>query len=140
MWRGKELEGPGSPISYKQRMLGEPSYLVPYWEPSQALCSVGECVTVTVLSPLHCICTLCTTHPSTTRSLASHCDTIDTPHQSPLNNGKEIPRLDLTSLTTPGQQIHKFHHPLTANPCDWLPCRRAALPLVSCMSATSPSC
>ena len=48
------------------------------------------------------------------------------------NNGKEVPRLDLTSLTTPGQQIHKFDHTRTANPCDWLPCRRATLPLVGC--------
>ena len=50
------------------------------------------------------------------------------------NNGKEVPRLglDLTSSTTPGQQIHKFDHTQTANPCDWLPCRRAALPLVGC--------
>ena len=47
-------------------------------------------------------------------------------------NGKEVPRLDFTSSTTPGQQIHKFDHTQTANPCDWLPCRRAALPLVSC--------
>ena len=50
----------------------------------------------------------------------------------PWNNGKEVPRLDLTSLTTPGQQIHKFHHNRTANLCDWLPCRRAVLPLVGC--------
>ena len=48
------------------------------------------------------------------------------------NNGKEAPRLDLTSSTTPGQQIHKFNHTWTANPCDWLPCRCAALPLVGC--------
>ena len=47
----------------------------------------------------------------------------------PWNNGKEVPRLDLTSLTTPGQQIHKFDHTRTANQCDWLPCRHAALPL-----------
>ena len=47
-------------------------------------------------------------------------------------NGKEVPRLDFTSSTTPGQQIHKFDHTRTANPCDWLPCRRAALPLVGC--------
>merc|ERR1712197_107209 len=46
------------------------------------------------------------------------------------NNGKEVPRLDLTSSTTTGQQIHKFDHTRTANPCDWLPCRRAALLLV----------
>ena len=31
---------------------------------------------------------------------------------------KEVPRLDLTSSTTPGQQIHKFDHTRTANPCD----------------------
>ena len=48
------------------------------------------------------------------------------------NNGKEVPRLDLTSSTAPGQQIHKFDHTRTANPCDWLPCRHAALPLVGC--------
>ena len=48
------------------------------------------------------------------------------------NNGKEVPRLDLTSSTTPGQQIHKYDHTRTANPCDWLPCRHAALPLVGC--------
>ena len=48
------------------------------------------------------------------------------------NNGKEIPRLDLTSSTTPGQQKHKFDHTWTANLCDWLPCRRAVLPLVGC--------
>ena len=52
--------------------------------------------------------------------------------QNKWNNGKEVPRLDLTSLTTPGQQIHKFDHTRTANPCDWIPCRRAALPLVDC--------
>ena len=51
----------------------------------------------------------------------------------PWNNGKEeVPRLDLTSSTTPGQQIHKFDHTQTANLCDWLPCRRAALLLVGC--------
>ena len=27
---------------------------------------------------------------------------------------------------------HKFDHAWTANPCDWLPCRRATLPLVGC--------
>merc|ERR1711884_851059 len=27
---------------------------------------------------------------------------------------------------------HKFDHTWTTNPCDWLPCRRAALPLVGC--------
>ena len=48
----------------------------------------------------------------------------------PWNNGKEVPRLDLTSLTTPGQQIHKFDHTRTANLCDWLPCCRAVLLLV----------
>ena len=45
---------------------------------------------------------------------------------APWNNGKEVPKLDLTSLTTPGQQIHKFNHTRTANLCDWLPCCRAA--------------
>ena len=43
------------------------------------------------------------------------------------NNGKEDPRLDLTSSTTPGQQIH-YGPPH----CDWLPCRHAVLPLVGC--------
>ena len=46
------------------------------------------------------------------------------------NNGKSGAKLDLTSLTTTGLQIHKFDHTWTANPCDWLPCRRAALLLV----------
>ena len=50
----------------------------------------------------------------------------------PWNNGKEVPRLDLTSSTMPGQQIHKFDYTRTANPCDWLPCCCAALPLVGC--------
>ena len=36
------------------------------------------------------------------------------------NNGKSGAKLDLTSLTTPGLQIHKFDHTRTANPCDWL--------------------
>ena len=31
------------------------------------------------------------------------------------NNGKDVPRLDLTSSTTPGLQIHKFDHTRTAN-------------------------
>ena len=48
------------------------------------------------------------------------------------NNGKEVPRLDLTSLAMLGQQIHKFDHTRTANQCDWLLCRRAVLPLVGC--------
>ena len=48
------------------------------------------------------------------------------------NNGKSGAKLDLTSSTTPGLQIHKFDHTRTANPCDWLPCRRAALLLVGC--------
>ena len=48
------------------------------------------------------------------------------------NNGKSGAKLDLTSSTTPGLQIHKFDHSRTANPCDWLLCRRAALPLVGC--------
>ena len=46
------------------------------------------------------------------------------------NNGKSGAKLDLTSSTTPGLQIHKFDQTRTANPCDWLPCRRAALLLV----------
>ena len=50
----------------------------------------------------------------------------------PWNNGKSEAKLDLTSSTTPGLQIHKFDHTWTANPCDWLPCCRAALPLVGC--------
>ena len=48
------------------------------------------------------------------------------------NNGKSIAKLDLTSLTTSGLQIHKFDHTRTANPCDWLLCRRTALLLVGC--------
>ena len=49
----------------------------------------------------------------------------------PWNNGKSGAKLDLTSSTTTGLQIHKFDHTRTANPCDWLLCRRAALLLVS---------
>ena len=56
------------------------------------------------------------------------------------NNGKSGAKLDFTSSTKPGLQIHKFDHTRTANLCDWLPCRCAALPLVGCLSATSPSC
>ena len=48
------------------------------------------------------------------------------------NNGKSGAKLDLASSTTPGLQIHTVDHTRTANPCDWLPCRRAALPLVGC--------
>ena len=48
------------------------------------------------------------------------------------NNGKSRAKLDLTSSTTPGLQIHTVYHTRTANPCDWLPCRRATLLLVSC--------
>ena len=48
------------------------------------------------------------------------------------NNGKSGAKLVLTSSTTPGLQIHKFDHSRTANPCDWLLCCRAALPLVGC--------
>ena len=51
---------------------------------------------------------------------------------SPWNNGKSGAKLDLTSSTTPGLQIHMVDHTRTANPCDWLPCRRAVLLLVSC--------
>ena len=58
----------------------------------------------------------------------------------PWNNGKSGAKLVFTSSTKPGLQIHKFDHTRTANPCDWLPCRCAALPLVGCLSATSPSC
>ena len=50
----------------------------------------------------------------------------------PWNNGKSGAKLDLTSSTTTGLQIHKFDHTRTANPCDWLPCRRATLLLVGC--------
>ena len=62
------------------------------------------------------------------------------------NNGKEVPRLDLTSSTMPGQQIHMVDHTRTANPCDWLPCRllpcRAPIGWLSPLSClfTSPSC
>ena len=57
------------------------------------------------------------------------------------NNGKEVLRLDLTSSTTSRQQIHKFDHTWTANPCDWLPCRPpiGRLSPLSCLF-TSPSC
>ena len=48
------------------------------------------------------------------------------------NNEKSGAKLDLTSSTTPGLQIHKVDHIQTANPCDWLPCRRAVLLLVGC--------
>ena len=48
------------------------------------------------------------------------------------NNGKSGAKLVLTSSTTAGLQIHKFDHSWTANPCDWLLCRCAALPLVGC--------
>ena len=48
------------------------------------------------------------------------------------NNGKSGAKLDLTSLTTPGLQIHKGDHTRTANPCGRLPCRCAALLLVGC--------
>ena len=48
------------------------------------------------------------------------------------NNGKSGAKLDLTSSTTPGLQMHKFDHTQTANPCDWLLCCCAALPLVGC--------
>ena len=50
----------------------------------------------------------------------------------PWNNGKSGAKLDLTSSTTPGLQIHTVDHTRTATPCDCLPCRRAALPLISC--------
>ena len=53
-------------------------------------------------------------------------------YHTPWNNGKSGAKLVLTSSTTPGLQIHKFDHSRTANPCDWLLCRRAALPLVGC--------
>ena len=53
-------------------------------------------------------------------------------HHTPWNNGKSGAKLVLTSSTTPGLQIHKFDHSRTANPWDWLPCRRAALLLVGC--------
>ena len=53
-------------------------------------------------------------------------------YHTPWNNGKSGAKLVLTSSTTPGLQIHKFDHSRTANPCDWLLCRRATLPLVGC--------
>ena len=52
----------------------------------------------------------------------------------PWNNGKEVPRLDLTSLTTPGQQIHygRPHLDSKYNKSVWLsavlPCRAPATP------------
>ena len=51
---------------------------------------------------------------------------------NPWNNGKSGAKLDLTSSTTPGLQIHTVDHIRTANPCDWLLCCRAALLLVGC--------
>ena len=48
------------------------------------------------------------------------------------NNGKSGAKLDLTSSTTPGLQIHTVDHTRTANPFDWLLCRRAKLLLVGC--------
>ena len=51
---------------------------------------------------------------------------------TPWNNGKSGAKLDLTSSTTPGLQIHMVDHTRTANLCDWLPCRHAALLLVGC--------
>ena len=51
----------------------------------------------------------------------------DTAACSAWNNGKSGAKLDFTSSTKPGLQIHKFDHTRTANPCDWLPCCRAAL-------------
>ena len=48
------------------------------------------------------------------------------------NNGKSGAKLDLTSSTTTGLQIHKFDHTRTANPFGWLPCRHAAFLLVGC--------
>ena len=48
------------------------------------------------------------------------------------NNGKSGAELNLTSSTTTGLQIHTVDHIRTANPCDWLPSRRAALLLVGC--------
>ena len=51
--------------------------------------------------------------------------------QKPWNNGKKVPRLDLTSSTTPGQQIH-YGRPCPdskydTSPCDWLPCCHVAV-------------
>ena len=46
------------------------------------------------------------------------------------NNGRSGAKLDLTSSTTPGLQIYTLNH--TQAVCDWLPCRRAVLPLVGC--------
>ena len=50
----------------------------------------------------------------------------------PWNNGKSGAKLDLTSSTTTGLQIHTVDHTRTANPCDWPPCLHAALLLVGC--------
>ena len=38
------------------------------------------------------------------------------------NNEKSGAKLNLTSSTTPGLQMHKFDHTWTANLCNWLPC------------------
>ena len=54
----------------------------------------------------------------------------------PWNNGKSGAKLDLTSSTTPVLQIHTVDHTRTANPCDWLPCHHATLPLVGCPHST----
>jgi len=53
-------------------------------------------------------------------------------YTGPWINGKSRAKLDLTSSTTPGLQIHTVDHTWTANPCDWLLCCRAALLLVGC--------
>ena len=70
---------------------------------------------------------------------------IDSPSQlwgrTAWNNGKSRAKLDLTSLTTPGLQIHMVNHTRTANPCDWLPCHApiGRLSPLPCLF-TSPSC
>ena len=62
----------------------------------------------------------------------------------PWNNGKSGAKLDLTSSTTPGLQIHTVDHTRTANLCDWLamsPCRApiGQLSPLPCLFK-SPSC
>ena len=89
---------------------------------------LGSCTQSAWVSGVQC--RVCSEGKSS--SYVSNLETFDDWASDPWNNGKEVPRLDLTSSTTPGQQIHRFEHTLTANPCDWLPCRRTMLPLIGC--------
>ena len=82
-------------------------------------------MTTTRAGELPCIYQLCAA-PSYTHTRAFIVYTL------PWNNGKSGAKLDLTSSTTPELQIHKVDNTWTANPCGWLPCRRATLILVGC--------